>query len=125
MAGVIKEYRCSDCTRIFDSSVPSCIHCGSTNVQRIFITPFSFKGDKTKSTDDHLEHFAKSYKLSDISNNQNTKHEPERASTWMSPKDAAVSSLLPTVQGGSFPVKDLKERAPGRYETISHKQDVK
>lgn len=122
---MIKEYRCSDCTRIFDSSVPSCIHCGSTNVQRIFITPFGMKGDKTKATDDHLDHFAQSYKLSDISNNQNTKHEPQRQSTWMDTSAAQVKTLLPSVQGGSFPVKDLKEKAAGRYEVVQHKQDAK
>lgn len=85
---VLKEYRCNDCKIIFDSTIPVCIYCGSENIQRIFVTPFGFKSDKTKSTDGHMEHHLKSFGLSDFSNNESTKHTPERRECWTSAKEA-------------------------------------
>jgi hypothetical protein len=104
---VIKEYRCSDCNRIFDSGIPSCIHCGSTSVQRIYVTPFGFKSDKTKFSDDNLEHLASSYKLGDFSNNENTKHTPEPISHWAPVKNAIDSTP------GVVDVSDLRASKGG------------
>lgn len=120
---VIKEYRCQDCNRIFDASIPSCIHCGSLNVQRVYVTPFAFKSDKTKFSDDSIEHLTSSYKLSDYSNNESTKHEPEKSDHWMETKGSKVSELLPSVAGGSFPVKEIKGRAAGSYQATVHRDD--
>lgn len=123
MAGVIKEYRCLDCNRIFDSNIPVCIHCGSTNIERIFTQPFAFKSDKTKSSDNNLEHLTSSYGLTDFSNNENTKHTPNNSQHWMATEGSEVSGLLPSVAGGSFPVKDIKGKAAGRYQATVHAED--
>lgn len=121
--GVIKEYRCSDCNRIFDSSIPSCIHCGSINVVRIFTQAFSFKSDKTKFSDDNLEHLTSSYKLGDFSNNESTKHTPDRSGHWQEVNSEIQKGLMPAVSGGSFPIKEIKGRAAGKYSVTSHKDD--
>lgn len=118
---VIKEYRCSDCKRIFDSQIPLCIHCGSQEVQRIFVTPFGFKSDKTKLSDDNLQHLTSSYKLDDFTNNQSTIHTPDRTSNWSDMKTA--KDLLPAVAGGSFDVTSIRGKAAGRYEATVHSED--
>ena len=120
---VIKEYKCLDCTRIFDSSIPSCVHCGSENIQRIFVTPFSFKSDKTKFSDDNLEHLTSSYKLSDFSNNESTKHEPDRSGNWADLSGSDVKGLLPQVAGGSVNVAGIGKTAMPRIDITAHKDD--
>jgi len=114
---VIKEYKCSDCNRIFDATIPSCIHCGSINVIRIFVTPFAFKSDKTKFSDDNLDHLTSSYKLGDFSNNENTKHTPDRSSMWkpVSANTAGTGTVDPSdlsnFKQTSFPIDGVKAQS--------------
>jgi len=106
MSMVVKEYRCSDCNRIFDSNIPSCIHCGSINVTRIFTQPFAFKSEKTRFSDDNLEHLTSSYNLDDFSNNESTKHTPDRESKWIDTSER--NKMLPMVAGGSIKIDGPK-----------------
>jgi hypothetical protein len=111
---VIREYRCDNCHRIFDSAVPSCIHCGSTEVTRIFTQPFAFKSDKTKFTDSNIQHLTEEFNLSDYSNNESTKHTPESKSFWKpvankagAPTGTVDLTDLQIARTGSMPVKEL------------------
>jgi len=122
---VIKEYKCSDCTRIFDATIPSCIHCGSINVIRVFVTPFAFKSYKTKFSDDNFNHLMESYKLSDFSNNENTKHTPDRSSMWKSVSANAAGtgtvdpSDLQNFKQTSFPIDGIKAQSREWNERIN------
>jgi DNA-directed RNA polymerase subunit RPC12/RpoP len=119
---VIKEYKCKDCGRIFDSQFPSCIHCGSTEVQRIFITPFGYKSDRTKFSDDNIKSQIEAYGLSDYSNNESTRHDPAKVlqSSWEEVKKG--DTVHPSFQSG-INVEDIKGKAAGRYAATYHKED--
>lgn len=111
---VLKEYRCQDprCGRLFDSFVPSCIHCGTTNVKRVFLTPPGFKSDKTKLQDSSIEHLTASYHLSDFSNNQSTKHDPDRpAGAWVNTQ-SELGDLRTLVNDPSLALGGAKMAAP-------------
>lgn len=117
MAGVLKEYRCNECGRVFDSTVPSCIHCGTTNIKRIFLTPIAIKSDRTKLNDSNMEHLCESYGLTDFSNNESTKHDksPALQAGWVAPNDAKTLTQLQTiVQDKTLNLGEAKVAPPSR-----------
>lgn len=140
---VLKEYRCQEpnCGRLFDSTVPSCIHCGSTNVKRIFLTPPGFKSDKTKMQDSSLEHLTESYGLTDYSNNPNTRHDaPKSPGMWVNTKNeigdiqkiigdqtislgaAKIASPSSAVKNGSVDIREFSDKGGGA--DVAYAQEI-
>lgn len=69
MGGIVKEWVCRGHGR-FDGPDPVCPKAGCTTVERVFITPVGYMGEKSKNMDSTLRKITNDYGLSDL-NNQN------------------------------------------------------
>lgn len=118
---VIKEWQCPRCGD-FESAIPACIYCGSTEVKRVFLTPPAFKSDKTKMVDDSLRTFARQTGRTDYSNNLSTRHEVQSPNIW-APNDGRTD--ISKFVGGGINVQEAKANMPGQYEKIVHADDLK
>lgn len=131
---VIKEWKCLDCG-YFESAEPICPLCGTTEVKRVFLTPPSFKSDKTKLTDENIESLSRQFGMTDYSNNLSTKHEAQSSHIWGKlptqnagdgKKSIDMSGELSRVINGGINVPQAQATnqlgpvpvAPGQYETI-------
>lgn len=135
---VNKEWKCNR-DGFFESPFPVCPICGTEDVQRVFLTPPSFKSDRTKFTDTQLKDFARTCNLSDFSNNQSTRHDPGHPNIWQkmptdkdknilfsNPVEIAGASARPlqSIATGSVKVKEITQHG-GKYDAIRHAEDVK
>lgn len=119
---VIKEWKCHKCG-YFESAIPICIHCGSTEVIRVFLTAPSVKSDKTKLVDDSLKTFAKQTGLTDYTNNKSTMHEKANPTIWQDIKTSQAD--IEKFAGGGVNISELKPKLPGKYEQTFHAEDLK
>jgi hypothetical protein len=128
----IKEWKCA-VDGYFESPYPVCIHCGSQDVLRVFLTAPGFIGDKTKASDQHLKVLSRQFNVSNISNNTSQSHSPRQPDIWH-PYNATkpnpgtgMNDLqeLAKIRATGIDLNMLKPQLGGKYEAIGHKEDLK
>lgn len=67
---IIREFKCLDCTTLFESSDadPVCPQCTSVERERVFLTPPNINSPNTKRRDTILGELAAEHGLSNMSN---------------------------------------------------------
>ena len=83
MAMILRDYKCP-AHGFFESSEAVCPH-GCTTVDQVWLSPPSFKSDRTKASDKQLKQLALEFKMSDIKSTKEGEAQKQAAQPQQNP----------------------------------------